>query len=292
MAVLGDRDIAEYFEAIFEADTADPGRIRAAKYDLTLGGTPLIVPSGKRYPDDGSTTPPRRFLLQPGESAFVSTRERIAMPTFLSGILGSAFELSEEGILLFGGLLIDPGFGYRYENGELARRPEPLSFFLANFGTDPVQLSPGRQRVASIAFLEVTNPRSPAEFGPRFEARTAREALAEHFAPRREDPPKTLGLVRDIRELDHRVDRFEASTFHVVVFGVIVLAVTLFAAIVSLVVSEPATPVVSDLEIDEVLLTVGLVVLELLGLVALFCATVWISRSTLRWRRRRESSKR
>jgi deoxycytidine triphosphate deaminase len=271
VSVLGDRDISRRFDEIFEEGTAAAERIRAAKYDLTLGDRLLILPDGRRYSDDPHGRPRQRpFVLEPGQSVLISTRERISMPTDLSGILGPAFDLSDEGILFFGGMLVDPGFGLRKEGERWVRFPEPLSFYLANVGSGPLQLRPGGQRVASIAFLEVTNARTVQEFDSRFETTTARKVRAELFDPKCEDPPPSLGLVRDISELDHRVDKFEASTFHVVVFGVIVLAVTLFAAIVSLVVSEPAAPVVSDLEIKEVLLVVGLVVLELLGIVAVF----------------------
>lgn len=287
MAVLGDRDISSRFDEIFEKDTADRGNIRAAKYYLTLGERLLILPNGRRYPEQASKGLHRPFTLAPGQSALVSTKERIAMPTDLSGILGPAFDLSEEGILFFGGMLVDPGFGLNKEDEGWVRRPEPLSFYLANLGSDPFPLTPGRQRIASIAFLEVSNARAIDEFEPRFEATTARKVRADLFDPHYADPPNTLALVRDISELDQKVEKFEASTFHVVVFGVIVLAVTLFAAIVSLVVSEPAAPVVSDLEIKEVLLTVGLVVAELLGIVALFYATIAATQGALRWWRKR-----
>lgn len=291
MTVLGDRDIARNFGEIFDKGTASRSRIKAAKYDLTLGGDLLILPSGRRYADKNGHTPKvSSFLLNPGESALVSTEERISMPPNLAGFFGPSFDLSEHGVLLFGGMLVDPGFGFYIDEDQWIRQPEPLSFYLANLGSDPLQLRPGQQRVASMAFMEISDPRSLDEFEPRFEAVTARNLRSELFDSEHEDPPRTLGLVRGISELDHRVDKFEASTFHVVVFGVIVLAITLFAAIVSLVVSEPARPVVSDLAIEEVLLTVGLVVVELmligLGFWLTIAGTSKALRAWRRWRRR------
>jgi deoxycytidine triphosphate deaminase len=275
MAVLGDRDITAHLDEIFRVGTADPKQVRAAKYYLTLGERFLILPNGRRYSDEG----PRRsrsFVLKPGQTALVSTKEELAMPMRLSGIVGQRFDLTDNGILFFGGMLVDPGFGWRREdNGDWIPDHEPLSFHLANLGSEPFQIHPGKDTIASIAFFEVSNPRKKKNFKKVFETPQARRVRKDLFDSADHDPPdQALGLVEDLSQLRSRVEKFEASTQQVVLFGVIVLAVTLFAAIVSLVVSDPKTEQASSLALDDVVLGVSVAVALLAVLVVGFYLSV------------------
>jgi deoxycytidine triphosphate deaminase len=252
VSVLSDRSIEGRFDEIFESGTADPENIRAAKYYLTLGDRFLILPGGERFGEEGA--PCRKgIVLMPGQTALVSSREKISIPVDLSAIFGPIFDVSDSGILFFGGMLIDPGFGGRIEGEGWVRDPEPLSFYLANVGSKPYSLHPGRDRIASIAFQEVKRPHKAHKFPERLRADTARNVRAELFDPKIDRPTdQALGLVEDIREMRQRVDKFEASTKQVVTFGVIVLAVTLFAALVSLLASSGAENVVLSLSLEEV----------------------------------------
>jgi deoxycytidine triphosphate deaminase len=273
MAVLGDRDIHSYFDYIFAAGTAQRDQIRAAKYYLTLGERFLILPDGTRV---GEADRPRRrpFVLEPGQTALVSTKEKLVIPSYLSAVVGPVFDLSDNGILFFGGMLIDPGFGLKRDGDSWTEAHEPLSFYLANVGSQPRQFSPGKDRVASIAFLPVTNAHTTADFPAELETTAAREAREELFDSKHAGPSRALGLVEDIGDIRHRVDKFEVSTQQVVLFGVIVLAITLFAAIVTLAIDDPATREVSSLELSDVTKTIGLAVAELAVLVSLFYVAV------------------
>jgi deoxycytidine triphosphate deaminase len=278
MAVLGDKGISEKFEEVFKEGTASRDQIRAAKYYLRLGDRHLILPDGKRYfgeEDDGPARC-RPFALKPGETTLVTTKEKLAMPPNLSGIVGPVFDLTDNGILFFGGMLIDPGFGMRRKDDtEWEKEYEPLSFYLANVGSEPIQLRPGRDKVASIAFLQVSEAHEFEKFPKSFETTSARLAREELFDPRRQDAPdRALGLVEDISDIRHRVEKFEASTQQVVLFGVIVLAITLFTAIVTLTVNDPSTAKVSSLELGDVTKTVGLAVVEITVLVIVFYIAV------------------
>lgn len=269
MSVLGDRDISRRLDEIFEKGTADLARVRGAKYYLTLGNRFLILPSGRRYPDaeTGSPARCRPFALKPGQTALISTKERLAMPGDLSGIFGPSLNLSDNGILFFGGMLVDPGFGFSKESWGWKRTPEPLSFYVANVGSDTFQLRPGEERIASIAFLKVSDPRDE----PQFEVSTAREVRNEMFDASRNDPPdRPLGLVEDISQIRERVDRFEASTKQLVLFGVIVLAVTLFAAMVSLIAGDAGGSIALTVRWYEVFLPLLAIGAAPAGLAATF----------------------
>src|ERR1700749_2036041 len=108
MSVLIDSSIKSNFSTIFRSGGCDKN-IRAAKYYLTLGEDLLFLPGGDKYPPGRLRKKP--FSLSPGESATVSTKERVYVPNDLMGIIGSRFENSERGLLFFGGMIVDPGYG-------------------------------------------------------------------------------------------------------------------------------------------------------------------------------------
>jgi deoxycytidine triphosphate deaminase len=179
--MLSDILIEERFDEIFDPGTADRSKVRAAKYYLTLGHEFLILPDNRRY---GENTPCRRgFVLEPGQTALVSTKERISIPVDLSAIFGPVFDLSDSGILFFGGMLIDPGFGGFVEGNEHWHpKPEPLSFYLANVGSQAYPLHPGTDRIASIAFIPLEGERAKTTFPKRLETTTAEKVRTELFS--------------------------------------------------------------------------------------------------------------
>ena len=140
-------------------------------------------------------------------------------------------------MLFFGGMLVDPGYGLQEDNGE------PLYFHIANVGAEPLVLRPGTDAVASIAFLEVNAPpseelRDPEKFG----VVAPKKAKDELFGwDSKNEPTGALALVEDQRELGDRLSRLEATLGHVVMLGVVVLAVTLLAAITSALLSFDAS---------------------------------------------------
>lgn len=226
MGVLGVAEIEERLGEIF-AETGSPDRVRAAKYYLTLGEEFRVFRAGRV----STAARPRRapFVLKPGETAFVTTAERLTMPRDLVGLLGPRFDNTERGVLFFGGNLVDPGYGWD-EDG-LPRGGEPLSFTIANVGASTFELRPGEDEIASLALLEVTHPPSPALLRGRFfnsrPTQTRGEMLGDSTSP----PAGPLGLLEDVPELSERMNRIEVKVEQVVIFGVIVLAATLVAAV-------------------------------------------------------------
>ena len=279
MTVLGDKGLTERFDEIFVPGTADRERIRAAKYYLALGDRALILPDGSRYLEDDSQGPPLygSFVLEPGQTALVSTSEKLMMPTDLAGIVGPVFDHSKTGLLLFGGMLIDPGLGLERRGDAWVDAPEPLSFYLANLGSEPFQLTPGYDRIASIAFVLVDQPHQRQSLPEHLETDSARNARRGLFDPRRPDgtgPQRALGLVEEIGDLVHRVERFEESTKQVVLFGVLVLAVTLFAAVVALLSTEAGKSLELRLQWYEVLPALYLIAAVPAGLTG--CFYLWV----------------
>jgi deoxycytidine triphosphate deaminase len=257
VSVLGKKAIDARFSEIFPS-RGRRENVKAAKYYLTLSGDFLIVPNGTRYrPPESRAT---RFVVQPGQTAFVSTVEHITMPHDLIGIIGPRFNSAENGILFFGGMLVDPGYGFQ---GTDEGPGEPLSFNIANVGNTPLELRPGKDEIASIAFFEVTEPLKPVKLRSEFPVTNPEKIRSELFhanAGKTERPTGTLGVIEDVRQMRADVDKLKASVNQVVLFGVVVLAATLFAAVVAAILGFASSngAVNPSLDSGEILETIGL----------------------------------
>src|SRR6266705_1195046 len=151
--------------SIFCHGSWDPENIRGAAYDLRMAEDVLIVP----YHSDSKSLQsirynrgekrPNRVILKPGDVAFVSTMEHFCMPWDLSGMLGSKFSLTSQGVLMLTGVCIDPGYGLALQNGRwVPKDDERLHFLLSNVGHDDVYLTPGKERIATIQFFKILAP--------------------------------------------------------------------------------------------------------------------------------------
>ena len=131
-----------------------PESLRGAKYDLRMADTGMVLPDGRVITphDDAHRT---AILLNPGETIFVSTRERFHMPLDLVGNMSIKGDLSRNGVLSLTGLIVDPG----YHDGP--SKDGRLHFRLANLGARTIVLNPGRTAIASIQFLRLTGRAEP-----------------------------------------------------------------------------------------------------------------------------------
>jgi deoxycytidine triphosphate deaminase len=240
--MLNDIEILQSLDGIFQPGSASPEMIGPAKYYLTLGEEPLILPDGTQCRKETAREKP--FTLKPGQTALVSTRERLTMPFSLAGIFGPTSAFSNAGLFFFGGMLVDPGFGRRLDQQVEVSDAIPLSFYLANLGADAIQLRPGEDRIGSIAFVSV-NPVSEPDLDPyrtspsdRRPSERFKRELDQIFAEE-ESPGRVLGLVGEVTEIGHELDKLQASVNQVVLFGVILLATTLVAVMTELILDKP-----------------------------------------------------
>jgi dCTP deaminase len=133
----------------------EPKYLRGAKYDLRMANTGMVLPNGtviKPKTDAPHTT---MVLLEPGETIFVSTLERLRMPANLVGNMSIKGDLSRQGVLSLTGLIIDPGYT-KGPSGD-----GRLHFRLANLGAQPVALTPGETAIASVQFLPLSADAEP-----------------------------------------------------------------------------------------------------------------------------------
>jgi deoxycytidine triphosphate deaminase len=289
--VLSDGEILDRLGEIFLPGTASPRMIGPAKYYLTLGEEGLILPGGKRYPL-GQKTLTKSFTLDPGQTALVSTRERLTMPFTLSGIFGPTSTLSSTGIFFFGGMLVDPGFGRDLVDGEERENAIPLSFYLANVGADTIQLRPGEERIASIAFLHVNPPSEQSRPHYRIDPTDRRPGVRfkrelDQLFESDEAPGRVLGQVGEVSELSREVDKLKTSVNQVVLFGVILLATTLVAVVSSLIIEKSSDKPLAKSSWLDVTKAVGVVIGEIAVVVILFFLLTQAITSWLGRRRRR-----
>jgi len=208
--------------------------IRAAAYDLRIADDLMIVPdrgkpSGKRYGRGNKREQP--VVLRPGEVAFFSTAEKLCMPWDVSANIGIKFSYARRGILILTGLLVDPGFGMRRENGSwVARHDERLHFLVANVGPNEIVIVPGKDKIASIQFLGVSGHVVQREV-------PSTEDMEREFFDVTTEPKLGLSFFEDMAnlrtqfmEFRNRFEAVESGNKQVVMFGVYLLTTSILVA--------------------------------------------------------------
>jgi deoxycytidine triphosphate deaminase len=233
---------------IFRPGTWEQGNIRGASYDIRMAEDLMIVPdppnfsAGRRYPRNKRRQNP--VVLNPGDVAFVSSRERLCFPWDIAGNLGPKFGLSSKGILILTGFSVDPGYGLEMQGGNwFPKEDERLHFFLANVGSGPVVLIPGQERIATLQFF------ASVDSGPRGEIKSSgyvnieqeffaegsdREAGLVFFRnmvdlrSKIEEYINRIGLFeKQIEQFEKRISAVESGSHNIVFFGVFLLSSTL-----------------------------------------------------------------
>lgn len=108
------------------------------KYDFTLGTK--VLKSKYKIPvdlKDLNTIERSNFAVDPGEVVFVLTEERLNLPNDIYVVLVPKRKLSHDGIMILGGLSVDP-----YYNGKLL-------IGIYNFSSSPFHLLPGKKIIGS-----------------------------------------------------------------------------------------------------------------------------------------------
>jgi deoxycytidine triphosphate deaminase len=227
---------------IFKRGTWTEDNLRGAAYDLRIASDFLITPDGRRYWTDaepGFVERKKSFTLGSGDVAFVSTVEEIYMPADLVGNIAPRFRYALEGLVVMGGMLVDPDYVGR------------LHFQLANLGKEPFVVEPGTTAVAAIQFLPVIGKtRIRREQVPN--SQNLLDQLFYRGVPK--EPLTQLAFFSETTELQGRVNRVKddvedqkikwsvtsRSTDQLLVFGVFLLSITLFTVAIAAIVDALA----------------------------------------------------
>jgi len=221
---------ADAEKQIFVPGSWDLGRVRGASYELRVASDFLILPTGKRFwpdaPDPANRALYAEFPLEPGEVAFVSSLEKLRMPWDLTGNIAPKFRLALDGLLIMGGMLVDPGYGRMCRNGGKwveSEEGERLHFQLANLGVETLHIVPEEMSVAAVQFicLEGDSRLEDGELLPmeKLEIPTSERLLKNFFHPHDEEPLPQLAFFSKSSKVQERVRKLEkrAETMEIVV---------------------------------------------------------------------------
>lgn len=143
---------------LFDPETFDDASIRGASYQLRISCTGFVrvAPDGREevvsYNPDGVRDD--HFILHPGDVAQVSTMESLRIPFNIACRIGPRMAFVRRGLLVQTGLLVDPGYGYRWnaEDGSwVGAGISRLHFQLVNVSSDPIVIR-NTERIASVEF--------------------------------------------------------------------------------------------------------------------------------------------
>jgi deoxycytidine triphosphate deaminase len=223
---------------IFKIGTWTEGGLRNSAYDLRIACEFLITPSGRHYwpsGPEGYTERKAPFMLKPGDVAFVSSVEELCMPLDLVGNIGPQFRRTLDGIMVMGGFLVDPGYDGR------------LHFQLVNIGSKDFEIVPGSTSIAAIQFLPLVGGKVQDDSRvPQND--TLLESLFHAEVKDDELPPMAFfGVAHEAETLRSDLERLKAdlevtkkSTDNLVVFGLVLLCITLLGVAAAAVISQLA----------------------------------------------------
>jgi deoxycytidine triphosphate deaminase len=199
---------------IVKGELADDA-LRPAAYDMQVASDGLIAPRSKPVDPGGSGSHPYKIVLQPGDAALFTTAEEFRLPTDVAGNIAIKNRPATQGLMLLSGMLVDPGYGWRDDNDKLGCR---LYLNVANIGEQAIEIRPGKDRIATIQFLRVH------KHGELTEIDTAKW---------KDQKLPSLGFLTELKELKDKVERSDTRSEQIVLFGFVVLAVSLISVSLS-----------------------------------------------------------
>ena len=233
---------------VFVPGTWDPANIRGAGYDIRLSATGMIAPEGRN--DDATryftSKNPRHLplILEPGQTAVVSSEERFCLDFDIAGNIGLKFSLAAQGLLVLTGMALDPGYGRQLDDSGawVAMPDQRLHFVLANVGAKSVALTPGRERIAFLQLFQIepATPSAVQSLGwnalseSLFDSsETARPGGLAYFRNVKDIALKVDELERKVQDASISVDKIDKASNYVVVFGVFLVAITILGLVLN-----------------------------------------------------------
>lgn len=222
MSVLGTVELKRRLDKgeIFKPGTWDPSGIKEASYVLRIAWDGLVV--------DGDPYPPGTFYcetqlqIEPGRIAVLSTQEVLTIPGDLSGKVGVRLDFAARGLVGLMGIQVDPYYGMDSETDER------LYFRVVNMGNEPIRLERG-EGVFNIELHDATGACKPKP--PRARGWDRIQQLIKT----QRDPSWTY-----ITRVDEQAKAIEDRWQPLVLFGVILLAVTVLGVMLAVAINTDA----------------------------------------------------
>ncbi|MCL1812611.1 MAG: hypothetical protein FWG29_03725 [Treponema sp.] len=137
MEILAEQDLLKAVEEESFIKDGSKDSCEGIKYDFILSNMALIIDYGRPRDINQSSENP---VIKPGEVAFVMTKESLDLPGDIYCQLSTKRKLSLDGIVILGGLIIDPNYKGK------------LIFGLYNLSSHPYPLRPGKKLVAGVFY--------------------------------------------------------------------------------------------------------------------------------------------
>ena len=218
---------------VFRKGTWDPDCVKEASYVLRIAPDGLLL-DGKFYEPFSQKkktwfeklAEPRNYIqIDPGKIAILSTLEELNMPPNLVGKIGIRLKFAHLGLTGLMGIQVDPHFGHDKEH-------ERLYIRVANFGNDPIRLTEG-DGVFTFELHEVKGhvplPTEPREDSwPRIK-RTLKDL----------DDASWSYVTQVESDLSAETQNVKDYFQPLVMFGVFLVAVSILAAAIAVLVQTP-----------------------------------------------------
>lgn len=187
--ILNDQDIT----SLIKKETIKNGTedsVEGQKYDFRLGDNFLKAKFGRTTKVSELEVEQRKeAVVEPGETVFVMTEEVLNLPKDMRLRLSPKRKIGHEGIIVLGGLDVDPGYS------------GSLFIGMYNFSSEPFTLHPGKKLIAGI-FEKLEKP---VEHIPdSLPEDTFPEDLVELI--KKYQPISIQGIAEDIKGLKTRLE--------------------------------------------------------------------------------------
>ncbi len=232
--ILGTDEIRSRVKAgqIFRYKTSSDEFIKEASYALRVANHGMVV-NGDIF-EPGNEYPHSFIELKAGRIAILSTVEQFCMPEDLVGKLGVRLEFASQGITGLMGIQVDPYYGLDYAD-------EPLYIKVANFGSEDIKIRPG-DPVFNIEFSTVEGAEKPDP--PK--GRTWSRVMEGLKGQQQIDWTYMARVDTDAQGIETRlmgvVNGIRDSQQSVVMFGVFLVAITILAAFIGVILNVKDAP--------------------------------------------------
>jgi deoxycytidine triphosphate deaminase len=198
----------------------DKSQLEPASYNVTVARDGLITPGGEEVRPDSGDVHLQKIALDSGDTALFSTIERFQMPASVAGNITIKNRFANKGLMLLSGLLIDPGYGDGTVEGKPGCR---LYLHVGNISSERIWITPGEEQIARIQFLRVSAGDLP------------KKKIADSLWKDQRQP--SLSFLTELKDLKDKVERTSYRSEQVVLFGFVVLAVSLIGISLSTILS-------------------------------------------------------
>lgn len=241
VGVLLSDEIEHYATKYKMIDPFDPGKLKAARYELSVGDLYSIGRKTRKLSDEAGQN---EILINPFEVAIIQTMERLNLPHFIIARWNIRVKWAYKGLLWVGAAQVDAGYkGY-------------LDCPIYNLSNEPVRLYRG-QEIAVMDFVTTTAPTKRSE-DFKYNPLTRTRILFEDYDPDHLQSALAAQAKEKIEVFEQRIDQMQSTVTNSV--GVILTAIGVLVAALALFVSKQIPEAISNYSPSLIVASIALIV--------------------------------